>query len=74
MSKIIVFKFNTTQKMGKGDGSIDREAGTAIITSWDTGEKASLLVNTKYTLKSQGKIYSCNCIDNNLPARFDNVE
>ena len=75
MATIQVYKHGTSTLLGTGDGTIDSKAGTARINSWT--DKAGLVVDTNYALKSAGKTYSdatCTTVNAVAPvATFDNV-
>ena len=75
MATIQVCKHGTTTVLGSGEGTIDRKNQTAAINSWT--DKAGLVINTNYALKSGGKTYSdanCTAVNAVAPvATFNNV-
>ena len=75
MATIQVCKNDTGASLGKGNGSIDTKAKTAVINTWT--EKAGLVAQRKYTLKSGRKTYAdatCTAVNAANPvATFSNV-
>lgn len=60
---IQVFKHETNTQVGKGDGSVDTKAGTALVDAWERGKEAALTVGQRYKLKISGKVFpSARCV------------
>jgi len=72
MATIQVLKHGSTTVLGTGTGTINKNNKTADITAWT--DKAGLVKDQQYGLKSEGKTYSdAKCQTVGPPATFSNV-